>query len=376
MKICLCSLFCIFTFSNTIAQTLSVSDSLVISENKCDAYLTLQFSDTLRISPWVSDSLPFNFFIMSPKDSILIKNSTLTTNETGSKVNLHFSLTPETSFSLMFYDAISDQDEQLDKPYVKNFDTYGTQMVSDSLNVVYNLRQTTKASTSLGTFFLAGLVSKKSMIPNVDNTSLLNKLIQSYVHNIVSINEFNFEEDKRSITIPTKERDSLTIVAFNFQFSNTFEPLYYSVADIYESTDPIKTILYMGVNTYYPFDELKQFTKPIIDFYLSNSIRFNESKLMESNFKLSNFYPNPFNPSTTLTFSVTNSSSISFSVYDILGRSIQSLEHKDVRYSAGTHSFMYDFSGLPSGTYFIEAIGTELGSGQVSRQVAKVSLVK
>jgi len=313
---------------------------------------------------------------MSPKDSILIKNSTLTTNETGSKVNLHFSLTPETSFSLMFYDAISDQDEQLDKPYVKNFDTYGTQMVSDSLNVVYNLRQTTKASTSLGTFFLAGLVSKKSMIPNVDNTSLLNKLIQSYVHNIVSINEFNFEEDKRSITIPTKERDSLTIVAFNFQFSNTFEPLYYSVADIYESTDPIKTILYMGVNTYYPFDELKQFTKPIIDFYLSNSIRFNESKLMESNFKLSNFYPNPFNPSTTLTFSVTNSSSISFSVYDILGRSIQSLEHKDVRYSAGTHSFMYDFSGLPSGTYFIEAIGTELGSGQVSRQVAKVSLVK
>jgi len=362
----------ILSASSSIAQTLSVSDSLVISENKRDAYLTLQFSDTLRISPWVSDSLPFNFFIMSPKDSIQIKTTTLSTNETGSKVNLHFSLTPETSFSLMFHDALSDQEEQLSEPYVKNFDTYGSEISSDSITIATNFNIVIKSIDLQRSFYVVGLVSKKSMISNVSESSLKNYQIQPYLHNVVTINQLNEE----FITLSTKESDSLSIVAFVIRYIDLFENLEYLVSEVYENASPGRKIFNNGVNSYFLIKEMKQFNFPTIQFYATlNTIEHNNFANKQS-FTISSTYPNPFNPSTSLTFSVANSSSISFSVYDILGRRIQSLEHKDVRYSAGTHSFMYDFSGLPSGTYFIEAIGTELGSGQVSRQVAKVSLVK
>ena len=62
-------------------------------------------------------------------------------------------------------------------------------------------------------------------------------------------------------------------------------------------------------------------------------------------------YPNPFNPSTTLTFGVPKTSNISLEVFDILGRKKQTLLSGMM--PAGEHSVMWNCPSCPSGMYFV-----------------------
>ncbi|MFH1733646.1 MAG: T9SS type A sorting domain-containing protein [bacterium] len=61
-------------------------------------------------------------------------------------------------------------------------------------------------------------------------------------------------------------------------------------------------------------------------------------------------YPNPFNPETHLTFSLTNSGQVSLIVYDVSGREVARL--LDGFLNMGTHDAIFDASHLPSGIYF------------------------
>lgn len=60
-------------------------------------------------------------------------------------------------------------------------------------------------------------------------------------------------------------------------------------------------------------------------------------------------YPNPFNPTTKISFSIPNSSHVTLKIYDILGREIAILADKI--FSAGRYEFEFNASNLPSGTY-------------------------
>ena len=61
-------------------------------------------------------------------------------------------------------------------------------------------------------------------------------------------------------------------------------------------------------------------------------------------------YPNPFNPSTTFSFTIPQSSLINLSVYNLLGREIVTLVNE--KRAAGTYTEQWDAAGLPSGVYF------------------------
>lgn len=60
--------------------------------------------------------------------------------------------------------------------------------------------------------------------------------------------------------------------------------------------------------------------------------------------------PNPFNPSTTISFSLAERARVELSVLDVRGRVVEVLlrEERD----AGLHSFEYRPTDLPSGVYF------------------------
>jgi len=60
-------------------------------------------------------------------------------------------------------------------------------------------------------------------------------------------------------------------------------------------------------------------------------------------------YPNPFNPSTTISFSIPEQSYITLSVYDITGQKVATLIDKPM--SAGSHSVIFDGSDFGSGVY-------------------------
>ncbi|HVP18080.1 MAG TPA: lamin tail domain-containing protein [Spirochaetia bacterium] len=66
-------------------------------------------------------------------------------------------------------------------------------------------------------------------------------------------------------------------------------------------------------------------------------------------------FPNPFNPATTVTFTLKTSAIVTLSVYDILGKRIKTLASG--RCEAGTHSLRWDASGSPSGVYICRLEG-------------------
>jgi hypothetical protein len=61
-------------------------------------------------------------------------------------------------------------------------------------------------------------------------------------------------------------------------------------------------------------------------------------------------YPNPFNPTTTISFSLPNAEAVELKLFDITGRLVTTL--LDERRGAGAYSLNFDAADLPSGIYF------------------------
>jgi hypothetical protein len=60
-------------------------------------------------------------------------------------------------------------------------------------------------------------------------------------------------------------------------------------------------------------------------------------------------YPNPFNPTTTLAFSLPEAANVLVNVYDVSGRLVSALVN--TRYAEGAHQVAFDASSLPTGVY-------------------------
>jgi trimeric autotransporter adhesin len=68
-----------------------------------------------------------------------------------------------------------------------------------------------------------------------------------------------------------------------------------------------------------------------------------------SGFLLADNYPNPFNPSTTIRFSIPVASAVTLEVFDLLGRRISLLADHEL--AAGSHQAVWDASGFATGVY-------------------------
>lgn len=79
-------------------------------------------------------------------------------------------------------------------------------------------------------------------------------------------------------------------------------------------------------------------------------------------------FPNPFNPSTTITYTLSASGQVSLRVFDLLGKEISLLVNTYQK--AGTYSVMFHASTLASGVYFY------LLTTANQRELKKMTLVK
>ena len=70
-------------------------------------------------------------------------------------------------------------------------------------------------------------------------------------------------------------------------------------------------------------------------------------------FSLSKAYPNPFNPTTSMTLAVPQAGNVSVQVYNIMGQVVATLAsgHMD----ASTYTLTWDASNASSGMYFVKA---------------------
>jgi hypothetical protein len=71
---------------------------------------------------------------------------------------------------------------------------------------------------------------------------------------------------------------------------------------------------------------------------------------LPASYKLDPAYPNPFNPTTMLSFSLPVTSNVHFDVFDVTGRHVATLINGSL--SSGSHKIAFDGSRLASGIYF------------------------
>ncbi|MBK8982463.1 MAG: T9SS type A sorting domain-containing protein [Ignavibacteria bacterium] len=63
-------------------------------------------------------------------------------------------------------------------------------------------------------------------------------------------------------------------------------------------------------------------------------------------------YPNPFNPSTSISFYIPSGENVRLKIFDILGKEITILVNEFM--SRGSHTVVFDAKGIPSGVYFYQ----------------------
>ena len=83
--------------------------------------------------------------------------------------------------------------------------------------------------------------------------------------------------------------------------------------------------------------------------FTTNSLSLEE--ILPEEFSITSIYPNPFNPRTTINFSLPNSSNVNIKIYDIYGREVETLI--DQFYNAGYHSVIWNANNKPTGIYFL-----------------------
>lgn len=74
----------------------------------------------------------------------------------------------------------------------------------------------------------------------------------------------------------------------------------------------------------------------------------NDNKVKE--FNLSHNYPNPFNPVTSIRYSLPKTSKVTLTVFDLLGRKVETLVNREKK--AGRYTIKWNASKLSSGIYF------------------------
>ena len=93
-----------------------------------------------------------------------------------------------------------------------------------------------------------------------------------------------------------------------------------------------------------------------------------ENLAVPAKFGLTNIYPNPFNPTATIDFSLNENMHVSLTVYDLKGRVVNTLI--DQFSHAGSYSINFNGDNLSSGVYFVE-----LRSGSLI-EYSKIILLK
>lgn len=84
-------------------------------------------------------------------------------------------------------------------------------------------------------------------------------------------------------------------------------------------------------------------------------------------YQLNPNYPNPFNPTTTIGFSLPRREHVTLKVFDVLGREVATLVEGERE--AGEHKVVFDAGTLPSGVYVVRL---QAGSGVYQHTVLLV----
>ncbi|MDE3058141.1 MAG: T9SS type A sorting domain-containing protein, partial [Bacteroidota bacterium] len=88
--------------------------------------------------------------------------------------------------------------------------------------------------------------------------------------------------------------------------------------------------------------------------------------VLPNQFELFQNFPNPFNPSTTISYYLPANSIVTLKVYDPLGREIETLVNG--YQGVGMHTVLFNARNFPSGVYFY-SLRSLLGRNMVRKMI-------
>ena len=187
-----------------------------------------------------------------------------------------------------------------------------------------------------------------------------------------SVSSVNFDsvlvgtEESLSITIYSKGSLSLTISNISINNSAFSTDYTSSVSTIIPGESlvihvfftPTSSMDYNGVLT------IENNDHPVEVQLSGNGVSTTEieEKLFSDipkTFALQSAYPNPFNPSTTIKYSIPKESNVTLKVFDVLGREIKKLVIEEL--NAGYYQVIFDASHLSSGVYYYQLKAVPIG---------------
>ena len=123
--------------------------------------------------------------------------------------------------------------------------------------------------------------------------------------------------------------------------------------------------IYLSSNSYIEFPVITNTgSRPDIMFAEENGAENNTPY----SYSLSQNFPNPFNPSTMIQYSIPDAQRVELKVYDLLGREVQTLVN--TVQNPGSYNVMFNAQNLSSGVYFYK-----LTAGSYT-EIKKMTLVK
>ncbi|MBP7563499.1 MAG: T9SS type A sorting domain-containing protein, partial [Candidatus Cloacimonetes bacterium] len=83
----------------------------------------------------------------------------------------------------------------------------------------------------------------------------------------------------------------------------------------------------------------------------TNAVSTEEESLSAQNSLFLSNYPNPFNPSTTISWQMPEEGQVEVSIFNIKGQKVKTLCHQ--RLTSGQHQIVWDGKEYGSGVYFV-----------------------
>ncbi len=141
------------------------------------------------------------------------------------------------------------------------------------------------------------------------------------------------------------------------------------VTDTLMTTDSLTTAAAVTIDsTQSLYVALARATGTITNTLVSSGTAVKQESAVPQTFSLEQNFPNPFNPSTTMKFSLASPQQVRLTVYDLLGRAVSTVVNQFMQ--AGAYSVQWNASQLPSGMYLYR-----IDAGTFS-SVKKLTLVK
>lgn len=83
---------------------------------------------------------------------------------------------------------------------------------------------------------------------------------------------------------------------------------------------------------------------------VENATDISDDNISVYKFNLVQNFPNPFNPSTKISYTIPESGNVSLKVFNVLGSQVAELVNGEIE--AGSYDITFNASNLPTGTYF------------------------